>query len=184
MRAALRKLPYDLAFGLLLAGVCIIFGMLFKPYDAVIASGDASTYLAAAHQLSREGTIKHHDPLMAEMTRDERKVLTENRFKSDTTGKYARFPGGIPLIDPARDKVTFGFYHLLPVWLSFGLETIGGEGYLRLMSLFACLGLVSLFLIGTWRFDRKNSDSETKRSIPTRSARCPYSVNHRSDRLP
>ncbi len=148
MYAALQKLPHDLAFGVLLTFFCICFGMFFRPYDAPIASVDASIYVATAHQLAKEGTIRHSDPLVAEMTPEERKVLFENRFKDDTTGPYARFPGGVPLIDPARDKVTFYFYHLFPVWLAFGLETLGGEGYMRLMSLFACVSLMSIFLIG------------------------------------
>jgi hypothetical protein len=146
VREALQRLPHDLVFGLLLAFLCVCFGMLFKPYDATIIASDASVYLGTAHHLAREGTIKHHDPLVAEMTREERKVLFGNRFTE--TIPYARFPGGVPLVDPAKDMVTFYFYHLFPAWLAFGLETIGSEGYLRLLSLFASLSLVSLFLIG------------------------------------
>lgn len=144
----LAALPLDLAFGAALAVSSLWFGMLLPPLDTTLAASDSSVYLATAHQLARQGTIKHRDPLVAEMTPEERELLFRNRFEDDHTGPYARFPGGVSLAAPTGDDVSFYFYHLFPIWLAVGLQTIGSELYLRLTSLFACIGLCSLFFVG------------------------------------
>jgi hypothetical protein len=148
LREAWAGLPQDLAFGLALLLLSVVYSALLPPFDTTIVGSDSSIYLGAAHQLARQGTIRHHDSLVAEMTAEEREALLKNRFAGDHTGPYARLPGGVPLVSPAGDVVTFYFYHLLPVWLAVGLETVGSGSYLRLMGLFGCLGLLSVFLIG------------------------------------
>ncbi len=145
---AVAALPLDLALGVALAVSSLWFGMLLPPLDTTIAASDSSVYLATAHQLARQGTIKHRDPLVAEMTPEERELLFRNRFEDDHTGPYARFPGGVSLAAPTGDTVSFYFYHLFPIWLAVGLKTVGSELYLRLMGLFACIGLGSLFFVG------------------------------------
>ncbi len=148
VREALAGLPQDLALGVVLIGLSVLFGALLPPIDTTVAASDSSVYLANAHQLARHGTILHHDALVAEMTVEEREVLLGNRFEGDHTGPYARFPGGVPLVSPSRDVVSFYFYHLFPAWLAVGLETVGDESYLRLLALFGGIGLLSLFFIG------------------------------------
>lgn len=148
LREAWAGLPLDIAAGLALLTLSGLYGVLLPPFDTTIAGSDSSVYLGAAHQLAREGTIRHRDSLVAEMTAEEREALLKNRFEGDHTGPYARLPGGVPLVSAGGDVVTFYFYHLFPVWLAVGLETVGSGSYLRLMGLFGCLGLSSLFLIG------------------------------------
>ncbi|HEX7485450.1 MAG TPA: hypothetical protein VF332_04815 [Vicinamibacterales bacterium] len=148
VREALAGLPQDLALGVVLIGLTVLFGALLPPIDTTLAASDSSVYVATAHQLARHGTTLHGDALVAEMTVAEREVLLGNRFEGDHTGPYARFPGGVPLVSPSRDAVTFYFYHLFPAWLALGLETVGDESYLRLLALFGSIGLLSLFFIG------------------------------------
>jgi hypothetical protein len=150
LREALAHLPLDLALGVLLFGLTAAYAALLPPLDTTVAASDSSVYLANARQLARHGTILHRDPLVTEMTVREREVLLANRFGDDRTGLYARFPGGVPLLSPSGDAVSFCFYHLFPAWLALGLETIGEKSYLQVLGLFGGIGLLSLFLIG-WR---------------------------------
>jgi hypothetical protein len=148
LREALRALPSALAVGVAVAVASSLFATILPPIDATVAGSDSSIYLAAAQHLARAGRLTHHDALVAGMTLEEREELFRNRFEGDHTGPHARFPGGVSLASPAGDTVSFYFFHLFPVWLAVGLETVGGPLYLRLMSLFACLGAASLFLLG------------------------------------
>jgi hypothetical protein len=125
-----------------------LFARLLPPIDASVAGSDASTYLGLAQHLARTGRLSDHDALVAGMSPAEREALFRNRFADDRTGPYARFPGGMSLASPAGATVHFHFFRLFPVWLAVGLQTVGGALYLRLMSLFATVGLVSLFVVG------------------------------------
>jgi hypothetical protein len=145
---AAAALPSAVAFGVALAVASSFFATVLPPLDATAAGSDGSIYIGAAHNLARTGRLTHHDALVAGMTVDEREALFRNRFPGDHTGRYARFPGGVSLASPTSDTVSFYFFHLFPVWLAVGLKTVGGDLYLRLMSLFACLGLASLFVVG------------------------------------
>jgi hypothetical protein len=148
LRETLAALPLDLALGATLAVSSVLFGMVLPPLDTTLAASDSSVYLGIAHHLARQGTLRHHDALVAEMTVEEREALFRNRFDGDHTGPYARFPGGVALVAPSGDEVGFYFYHLFPIWLAVGLKVVGSELYLRLMGLFACMSLGSLFLVG------------------------------------
>ena len=148
LREARRVLPSALAAGVALAAASSLFAAVLPPIDATVAGGDGSTYLATAQHLAHTGRLTHRDALVTEMTVNEREEVFRNRFEGDHTGLHARFPGGVSLVSPAGDTVSFYFFHLFPAWLAVGLETVGGPLYLRLMSLFACLGLASLFLVG------------------------------------
>jgi hypothetical protein len=148
VRGTFTALPLDLALGATLAVSSLFFGVLLPPLDTTLAASDSSVYLGIAHHLARQGTVGHRDPLVADMTADEREALFRNRFDGDHTGTYARFPGGVPLRAASGNEVTFYFYHLFPIWLAVGLKAVGDGLYLRLMGLFAGLGLGSLFLVG------------------------------------
>lgn len=148
LRRALEGLPRTVGLAVTLAAGSIVFGWLLPPFDTTIAGSDSSVYLGTAHHLARHGTIRHRDPLVAGMTAIERTTLLLNRFEADNTGRYVRFPGGVPLLSPSSDVVTFGFYHLFPIWLAVGLKTAGGGSGLWMMSLWGCISLLSLFLVG------------------------------------
>jgi hypothetical protein len=148
LRRALEGLPRGLVLALTLAVGSLALGWVLPPFDTTISGSDSSIYLGTAQHLARHGSIRHRDPLVAEMTVPERAALFRNRFEGDTTGRYARFPGGVPLLSRSGDDVTFSFYHLFPVWLAVGLEAGGSSSPLWMMGFWGVLGLVSLFLIG------------------------------------
>ncbi len=148
LREARPVLTSAVAAGAALAVASSLLAAILPPLDTTVAGSDSSIYLAAAQHLARTGRLTHHDALVAGMTVEERKALFRNRFERDHTGPHARFPGGVSLASPDGDTVSFYFFHLFPVWLAVGLKTAGAPLYLRLMSLFACLGAASLFLVG------------------------------------
>ena len=119
-----------------------------RPYDATLFGIDASVYVAVARDIAHTGGIGGVDPLVAEMSPQERAALFENRFPDDPTGVYVRFPGGVRLIDLEASRVSFHFYHLWPVMLAVGLVTLGSPGFLGVLSIFAAVSLISLFRIG------------------------------------
>jgi hypothetical protein len=145
---ALSASRWAVAVAVALALSSSLFATLLPPIDATVAGSDASTYLGLASHLARTGRLSDDDALVAGMTPAEREALFTNRFAGDRTGPYARFPGGVALTSPAGDTVQFHFFRLFPVWLAAGLETVGEALYLRQMSLFATVGLVSLFVVG------------------------------------
>jgi hypothetical protein len=134
---------------LVVAGVAHAVSWLGPPYEAKLNSSDASVYLGAAANLAESGKLVNEDPLVAEMSTGERRALFASRFRHDRASPYYdRFPGGVQLLDPAGASVSFNFYHLWPVWLAFGLKTIGNPGFLSLLPFFASVSLISLFLLG------------------------------------
>jgi hypothetical protein len=138
-----------------LAAACVVslltalaISSIAPPFDARLASSDASVYLAAANHISRAGAISGDDALASEMSTPERSALFANRFPGDSTGPFARFPGGVRLIGTDSGWVTFHFYHLWPVWLGFLHSLFGSPGFLAALPLFGSIALISLFLVG------------------------------------
>ena len=122
--------------------------LLSPPYETIVLGDDTSIYAATAMQLSHSGGLSYKDPLLMRMTEEEQRELFRNRFPHDRTGTFARFPGGIRLLNPKEGTVTFSFYHLFPVWLAFAIQLLGSYGFLNVLSLFSILGLILLFALG------------------------------------
>ena len=147
IRQQLKLLPYLL--GCLLLGL-ISLGLtkINKPFQAILWGDDASVFIGAASQLARSGSLTYTDPLVLEMTPQERSQILRNRFLDDMTGDLIRFPGGVRLVDASKGKVGFSFYHLLPAWLALGIQTLGYPGFLNLLTLFSILTLLTLYFLG------------------------------------
>ena len=143
----IKFVPY-VVFCLLLGLFSICVGKISRPFEAVLWADDASVFSAMATQLARSGSLTYTDPLVLEMTEEERAVLLNNRFPNDTTGSKIRFPGGVRLLNSATGEVGFSFYHLLPAWLALGIQTMGSPGYLCLLSLFSAISLITLYFLG------------------------------------
>jgi hypothetical protein len=135
-------------FVLLLAFLAVILGIVVRPYEAVVNSSDAAIYIGTAFHLARTGNLKYSDPLIGEMSLAEREALFKNRFAHDSTGRFARFPGGVPLVDLRNGIVSFSFYHLFPAWLALGVWTLGDTAFVYVQSLFAAVGIIALYLLG------------------------------------
>jgi hypothetical protein len=133
---------------LIIALAAVVANGIVPPYEARLNGSDASVYLGMASHIARTGGLGGEDPLVAAMSVEERQALFLNRFPGDATGQYARFPGGVRLVDPARTAVSFHFYHLWPVWLAFGETTVGSPESLAVLSMFVATSGLSLFLLG------------------------------------
>ncbi len=133
---------FYLVFCLLVAGLTHTLSRVAPPYESILLRDDACLYVGTAFQLARSGGLQYHDPLVAEMTPEERTAFF--RIK---TGDYARFPGGVNLIKPEKGIVTFGFYHLLPVWIGFGIHFLGAQECLKLLSLFFVITLINIWFL-------------------------------------
>jgi hypothetical protein len=136
-----------LFYSLLLTFSCFGLNKLAKPYEALIQADDASIYIGAGFQLAKSGNLSYQDPLVSEMTQEERSQIFNNRLARDTTGDMIRFPGGVRLVNSKNGSVVFSFYHLFPVWLAFGILLFGEVSFLNVLTLFLALTLISLFLI-------------------------------------
>jgi hypothetical protein len=130
-----RYLIFCLCVGL----ASIALATFTKPYQALIHSQDASVYTAAAFQLVNSGAMHYSDPLVLEMTRQERSVLFS---------RVSRFSGGVNFYNREKGTVIFGFLPLFPVWLAFAITFLGADGFLFLLNFFTVVGILLLYLIG------------------------------------
>ena len=107
-----------------IAAVAVATYGLIPPYEAMLNASDASTVPRHGCSCCPTGALEAEDPLVAEMTPQERQTLFENRFPKDVTGPYARFPGGVRL--GPRPRVGF-LPFLSPVagLARLGVMTIG-----------------------------------------------------------
>lgn len=128
-------------------GLSMLTTILVKPFDPTLMSSDASVYLAASSHLASSGSLESYDELVDEMTLPERQLFFANRFQQDSTGPYARFPGGVKLIDPATSRVTFHFHHLWVAWLAFG-KKISCQSGQYILPFFAAVSFAALFFLG------------------------------------
>lgn len=129
------------------ASLSLLFYVVSPPYQAALQAEDASLYMAAAFHLSQKGSIEHQDPLVKEMTPQERRLFFTNRFPGDRTGTWARFPGGVRLLEPESPTVTFSFYHLFPVLLAEGVQLFGPKTCIDVLPLLLAFSTAALFLI-------------------------------------
>lgn len=133
---------------LIFAGLTWVLAVVSPAYDAELSGEDASLYIATATEIAHTGRIQNEDPLVHAMTPEERLEIFHNRFVRDTTGPWMRFPGGVRMPDPGSGNVTFSFYHLLPLWLAAGIQFLGRQHYLVIMSLFLSVSVLSMVALG------------------------------------
>ena len=146
----IKTFLYYLIFIFALACITQLTGFLIKPRAALLNSTDGSIYIGTAFNLANRGNIRHYDAVVREMAKEEREVFFKNRFQSDNTGKYARFPGGVPVVDISSGAVSFRFAPMLSVWLGFGLKVLGDREFLNVLVLFSSVSLISLFLLARY----------------------------------
>ncbi len=150
----LLQLSYYLVCCLIFGCVCFGLGKIAKPFEAVIQADDASVYIGSAFRLANSGSLTYEDPLVLEMTPQERNQVFDNRFVTDTTGEKIRFPGGARLSNSSKGTIVFSFYHLFPIWLALGIQSLGQHSFLNILSVFFALKLLSLFflarVLGGW----------------------------------
>ena len=126
-------------------GIVLCAALFLPPYHTEMLAGDATVYLNFSRQIVRHGALEFEDPLLRGMPPASRAELFRNRMPRDTTGRYARFPGGFLIADVADPTVTAGFSPLFPVLAALGHALVSPQGALVVAPLFAILSLVGLW---------------------------------------
>ena len=132
------------------AGILLCAALFLPPYETAVAGGDATVYLNFGRQIANHGALEFEDALPRPLLPADRAELFLNRVPLDTTGQFARFPGGFLIPDITDPTVTAGFSPLFPVLTALGHALAGPQGALVVAPLFATLSLISLWCVA-WR---------------------------------
>ena len=130
------------------AGILLCAALFLPPYETAVAGGDATVYLNFGRQIANHGTLEFEDALLRPLLPADRAELFLNRVPLDTTGQFARFPGGFLIPDTTDPTVTAGFSPLFPVLTALGHALAGPQG--RSSSRPFSLSLISLWCVA-WR---------------------------------
>lgn len=126
-------------------GIVLCAALFLPPYHTEMLAGDATVYLNFSRQIVRHGALEFEDPLLRGLSPASRAELFLNRAPRDTTGRFARFPGGFLIADVADPTVTAGFSPLFPVLAALGHALVSPQGALVVAPLFATLSLIGLW---------------------------------------
>ena len=129
------------------AGILLCAALFLPPYETAVAGGDATVYLNFGRQIAHHGALEFEDALLRPLSPASRAELFRNRVPLDTTGQFARFPGGFLIADIADPTVTAGFSPLFPVLTALGHALVSPRAALVVAPLFATLSLVGLWCV-------------------------------------
>ena len=129
------------------AGILLCAALFLPPYETAVAGGDATVYLNFGRQIAHHGALEFEDALLRPLSIASRAELFLNRAPLDTTGQFARFPGGFLIADIADPTVTAGFSPLFPVLTALGHALGSPRAALVVAPLFATLSLVGLWCV-------------------------------------
>ena len=129
------------------AGILLCAALFLPPYETAVKGGDATVYLNFGRQIAHHGALEFEDALLRPLSPASRAELFRNRVPDDTTGQFARFPGGFLIADIADPTVTAGFSPLFPVLTALGHAVGSPRAALVVAPLFATLSLVGLWCV-------------------------------------
>ena len=129
------------------AGILLCAALFLPPYETAVAGGDATVYLNFGRQIAHHGALEFEDDLLRPLSTASRAELFLNRVPVDTTGQFARFPGGFLIADIADPTVTAGFSPLFPVLTALGHALVSPRAALVVAPLFATLSLIGLWCV-------------------------------------
>ena len=129
------------------AGILLCAALFLPPYETAVAGGDATVYLNFGRQIAHHGALEFEDALLRPLSPASRAELFRNRVTDDTTGQFARFPGGFLIADIADPTVTAGFSPLFPVLTALGHALVSPRAALVVAPLFATLSLIGLWCV-------------------------------------
>ena len=110
------------------AGILLCAALFLPPYETAVGGGDATVYLNFGRQIANHGALEFEDALLRPLSTADRAELFLNRVPLDTTGQFARFPGGFLIPDITDPPVTAGFSSLFPVLTVLGHALAGSSG--------------------------------------------------------
>ena len=129
------------------AGILLCAALFLPPYETAVDGGDATVYLNFGRQIAHHGALEFEDALLRPLSPASRAELFLNRMPLDTTGQFARFPGGFLIADIADPTVTAGFSPLFPVLTALGHAVGSPRAALVVAPIFATLSLVGLWCV-------------------------------------
>ena len=113
---------------------------------------DPGTNVNEGIQIAQRGTLTLQDPLIASMP-NEQTALYANHRQGFETYYGTRFMG-FYLVDEEAGTVRGQFPHLFPLWIAVGYGSYGLTGARYIVGLLAILGILSLYLCGSWMVGR------------------------------
>jgi hypothetical protein len=132
-----------------LAILLLVAGFLFTPpFETALWGDDATVYVGFGASVSATGAFLADDELVQSMSMAAREELFRNRTPQDTTGDYARFPGGIAIPDLEEGRTAAGFSPLFPVWVALFHQLADAPWVYYVAPFFGLLGITSVFFAG------------------------------------
>jgi hypothetical protein len=115
------------------------------PAEYIIGGKDPGTYVNEGILMAQRGTLVYHDPLVSSVPSTIRHLFFSSQKEAAHYG--TRFMG-FPILSPDSGEVVGQFPHLFPASLAFGYGIDGLTGARRVVSFWAVLGLVAVYLAG------------------------------------
>jgi len=155
-RVCLRRASVDSDKGGLKSIILIValaFIFFTRPFQYLRGGWDPGTYVAAASNISRTGSLDAHDPLLSDLSASERKAFYYNK-----TGQRKALHAGFLVKDAEKGLVQPNFYHLYPAWLAIFNVFFGLTGAYYGQSVIALYALVIFFFAVREIFSRPAAD--------------------------
>ncbi|MFN8483722.1 MAG: hypothetical protein U0768_11850 [Anaerolineae bacterium] len=124
----------------------VVFG---RPHETILGASAAGSYVAAGAQIARHGSLALREPLLADMTADDRAMFV--RDVPETPGMPLRFPD-FYVVDAARGVSVPQVFPLHPIWLAIAYDVGGVWGSLWMLPLWGALGVLGVYFAGRWAF--------------------------------
>jgi hypothetical protein len=116
------------------------------PAEYVMGGKDPGVYMNEGIQIAQRGSLAVTDPTVASVPAPFRDLFFPDR--GDPAYYSNRFMGFF-LMDPANGTVISQFTHLYPAWIAVAYGTGGLSGARWVLGLWAILGVVSVYFLGS-----------------------------------
>jgi hypothetical protein len=136
---------------LLLPILALGISRFFPPAEFVVGGRDPGVYMNAGIQIAQRGTFLYEDPVVRSVPAFARDLFFPSHQRHDYYG--VRFMG-FHIIDPDRGLVVAQFPHLFPASIAIGYGIDGLTGARRTPGVWAILGLLSVYFLGSRLFGR------------------------------
>ena len=130
--------------GLLTAGLWLNF--FVPPAEYVMGGKDPGVYINEGIQIGQRGSLVIRDDTVSTLPAPLRGLFFKQ--SSDPTYYSNRFMGFF-LLDPQVGSVVGQFPHMYPVWVAIGYGINGLNGARQVLGLWAALGLLAVYFLGT-----------------------------------
>ncbi|MBI3781901.1 MAG: hypothetical protein HY270_00715, partial [Deltaproteobacteria bacterium] len=123
----------------------VSFLWLTPPLDTSMLAADSPGYLASGTFLARNGSLVVHDPTMAHLDIDTKRILFPSVAADWGSPPYLRLLGSMVLRSLDTDEVLPAFHHLLTVWVALGNDLLGSGHAEWILTLFGSLSMWTIY---------------------------------------